>query len=431
MCTVNVLRKGLIWLLVLTIVAPPPVYGQDQPPPAVKFSQAELDRMLAPIALYPDALLAQVLMAATYPLEVVMADRWVRENKNLKGDALNDSLDKQPWDPSVKALVPFPEVLSMMSQRLDWTQRVGDAFISQQDDVMSTVQKLRDKAYAAGNLESNKEQKVSRSGDVIVIEPADPQIIYVPAYDPWWVYGPWWWPAYPPFVIYPSYPGVVIAPGFIWFGVGFVVGAFWCTAWGHWNWHNHNVFVNVNRTININRTHIVGTGFRTEAWRHEPSHRRGVLYRDQATRERFGQANRQSIEGRRQFRGFPGETGRGMAAPRPGEIQRVPSRQFEGRERPQMTGPQAPSRQIEGGRRPEMAAPRSTMPQSPSRSFESPPAFRSQGHAFEGINQGRGEIQRQSNWGRQSLSSHPQGGVGRPSFPGGAGGGTFHGGGHR
>jgi hypothetical protein len=173
MCTVNALRRGLIWLMVLMIATPPPVYAQDEKPPASKFSQAELDQMLAPIALYPDALLAQVLMAATYPLEVVMADRWVRENKNLESDALNDALDKQPWDPSVKALVPFPDVLSMMSRRLDWTQRVGDAFISQQADVMNTVQKLREKAYAAGNLTSNKEQKVSRSGDVIVIEPAD------------------------------------------------------------------------------------------------------------------------------------------------------------------------------------------------------------------------------------------------------------------
>jgi hypothetical protein len=297
---------------------------------------------------------------------------------------------------------------------MDWTQRVGDAFLSQQADVMSTVQKLREKAYAAGNLASSKEQKVSRSGDVIVVEPADPQVIYVPAYDPWWVYGPWWWPAYPPFVVYPFYPGVVIAPGFIWFGVGFFVGAFWCNAWGHWNWHNHTVFVNVNRNININRARVSGTGFRTEAWRHDPVHRRGVLYRDQVTRERFGQANRQAIEGRQQFRGFQSTQGRSMAAPRTGEIQRAPSRQFEGTTRP------------------EMAAPRSTTPQAASRSVTSPSAARSpQGQVFEGISQGRGEVQRQSNWGRQSLSTRPQGGASRSVSPGGMGGGSSHGGGHR
>jgi hypothetical protein len=301
----------------------------------------------------------------------------------------------------------------MMSQKLDWTQRVGDAFLSQQADVMSTVQKLREKAYAAGNLTNSKEQKVSRSGDMIVVEPADPQVIYVPAYDPWWVYGPWWWPAYPPFVVYPFYPGVVIAPGFIWFGVGIFVGAFWCTAWGHWNWHNHTVFVNANRSININRAHISGAGFRTEAWRHDPFHRRGVLYRDQVTRERFGQANRQAIEGRQQFRGFQSSQGRSMATPRPGETQRAPSKQFE------------------GGTRSEMAAPRSTTPQATSRTFASPPTARSpQGHVFEGINQGKGEVQHQSNWGRQSLSSQPQGGAGRSVSPGGMGGGSSHGGGH-
>lgn len=222
MFTQKLLRRALLGLAILAVTLPVQSTAQDVETTPSKFSQAELDQMLAPIALYPDALLAQVLMAATYPLEVVMADRWARENRNLSGDALNDALDRQPWDPSVKALVPFPDVLSMMSRNLDWTQRVGDAFLSQESDVMNTVQRLRAKASAQGNLQSNDKQTVSRPDDVIVIEPADVQLIYVPAYDPLWVYGPWWWSAYPPFIIYP-YPGFVVAPGFIWFGVGFVV----------------------------------------------------------------------------------------------------------------------------------------------------------------------------------------------------------------
>ena len=159
MKTKKIFIRTLIWLLILLTVTPLWVFAQDQPA-TKKFKQEELDQMLAPIALYPDSLLAQILMAATYPLEVVVADRWAKANKNLKGDQLNDALDKKDWDPSVKALVPFPQVLSMMSERLEWTQKLGDAFLDQQDEVMDTVQKLRAKAEAAGNLKDTEEQKV-------------------------------------------------------------------------------------------------------------------------------------------------------------------------------------------------------------------------------------------------------------------------------
>ena len=159
--------------------------------------------MLAPIALYPDSLLAQVLMASTYPLEVVMAERWVKEKKGLQGDQPNAELDKQNWDPSVKALVPFPQVLAMMSEKLEWTEKLGDAFLDQQAAVMDTIQKLRQKAQETGNLKSGNEQKVMTEGNTIVIEPTNPQVIYVPVYDPFIVYGPWWYPAYPPFWCYP------------------------------------------------------------------------------------------------------------------------------------------------------------------------------------------------------------------------------------
>lgn len=429
MVTKMLLRRAFIGLAILIVALPAPLNAQDAEAPAGKFSQAELDQMLAPVALYPDALLAQVLMAATYPLEVVMADRWVRENGNLRGDALNDALDKQPWDPSVKALVPFPDVLSMMSRNLDWTQRLGDAFLSQETDVMSTVQNLRARASAQGNLQSNDKQTVSRSDDVIVIEPADVQVIYVPAYDPLWVYGPWWWPAFPPFIIYP-YPGFVVAPGFIWFGVGFVVGAHWCTAWGHWDWHHHAVFVNANRTININRARAGGTGIRTEPWRHSPYHRRGVIYRDQFTRERFGQPNGRSIEGRRVYRGFPEGRG-GFAGARPGEPQRIEPA-------PHAAPLQTPPRSVEGGRRPETPwgsyAPEgqgrpgtpwgSYRPEGPQeahgRAFTAPPSgVAGQDHIFEGMHEGGGDIQRQSNWGRESLAPHGTGSRGGGGYRGG------------
>jgi len=157
-----------------------------------------LEQILAPIALYPDSLLAQILMASTYPLEVVQADRWAKQNKDLKGDALTAALEKQPWDPSVKSLVNFPQVLAMMSEKLDWTQKLGDAFLAQQKDVMDTVQGLRKKAVDAGNLKTTKEQQVIVEKETIIIEPASTQVVYVPTYNPTVVYGAWPYPAYPP-----------------------------------------------------------------------------------------------------------------------------------------------------------------------------------------------------------------------------------------
>ena len=180
MKTRKILIRIFIGLLLLT-VTPPWVFAQDQPG---KFRQEELDQMLAPIALYPDSLLAQILMASTYPLEVVQADRWVKANRNLTGDQLNDTLDKKNWDPSVRALVPFPQILSMMSERLEWTQRLGDAFLDQRDEVMDTIQQLRAKAQAAGNLRDTGEQRVMVEDRGIVIESAQPEVVYVPAYDP-------------------------------------------------------------------------------------------------------------------------------------------------------------------------------------------------------------------------------------------------------
>ena len=430
------LKNVLVWLLIALLAVPPPVFAQDSAAVVKKFSQEELDQMLAPIALYPDSLLGQVLIASTYPLEVVLADRWVKQNKNLKGDALNDALDKQNWDASVKALVPFPEVLSMMSEKTEWTQNLGDAFLSQQDDVMDTVQRLREKAHNAGNLKTTEQQVVVVEREIIRVEPANPQVVYVPVYDPRWVYGPWWWPAYPPYVYYPYRPGVVIAPGFIWFGMGFVVGAYWSSAWGYWDWPHHHVIVHTNRTININRTYVNVRNMPMDRWRHDPGHRRGVAYRDPHTRERYRQIDRRAVDSRRDFRGFEGvrpvDTRKpGVQAPRPGTQVTKPAPPTGKAARPDsVTGRVAQPGAIGGaGPRPgtQVTKPstQAAKPGTPTGKAAKPDAAvsrpateRAPGglsdrsaiergkspQVFQGIGKGN-EVRRQSNWGQNSRNA--------------------------
>ena len=210
---------------------------------------AELDQLVAPIALYPDTLLAQVLMASAYPLDIVQAERWVQANKNLAGDQLKAAVDKQPWDDSVKSLVATPSVLQMMSEKLDWTEKLGDAVVAQQADVMDAIQRLRAKAQANNKLSSTKEQTVSvqqeQGRQIIAIEPTDPNTVYVPFYDPGVVYGDWPYPDYPPY--YWPAPGYiaagVVATG-IAFGAGYALGR-WATGGRYWgggfNWNNNNI----------------------------------------------------------------------------------------------------------------------------------------------------------------------------------------------
>ena len=303
-------EKGFMRILICVFVLMLPSlsgFAQDQPTTR-QFSQEELDQMLAPIALYPDSLLAQILMATTYPLEVVQADRWIRANRNLTGDQLNDALDQQDWDPSVKALVPFQQVLSMMDERLEWTQKLGDAFLGQQEEVMDAVQQLRAKAQAAGNLGDTEEESVTVEDGDIEIEPAQPDVVYVPVYDPTVIFGPWWYPAFPPFFFLPP-PGVVIGfHGRMGFGRGIGVGRSWGHAWGHWDWRNHHLNVNTDRRININRNiDITATNVQTTQWQHDASHRKGVSYRNEETRQRYGQLLK-GAETRRDFRGFEQET---------------------------------------------------------------------------------------------------------------------------
>jgi hypothetical protein len=258
---------------------------------------------VAPIALYPDSLLVNVLAAATYPLEVVQADRWVTENKNLKGDQLRAAIDKLAWDDSVKALVSTPSVLSMMSQKLDWTQKLGDALLAQQPDVMDAIQRLRSKAYDNKKLTTTKQQKVTvqqtQGRQTIAIEPAIPDTIYVPYYDPATVYGAWPYAAYPPYYFgYPSYIGAgVIAAGLA-FGAGYALGR-WGNYWGGGcNWGNNNFFINRSNTINN-----IGNN-----WQHNPAHRQGVRYTNANVQQRFGNNSLQAGRGERMdFRGRGGE----------------------------------------------------------------------------------------------------------------------------
>ena len=293
-------------LLVLIIVWPACVLAQEQaaPPPtessaiaaptteARRFSQQELDQLLAPIALYPDALLAQVLMASTYPLEVVEANRWVKAHSYLMGDERQAALEEQNWDPSVKGLIIVPQVLSMMDEKLDWTEKLGDAFLAQQQDVMDTVQRLRAKAQAAGNLSSTPQQTVVTEGSTVSIQPANPEVIYVPVYNPAVIYGPWWWPV-PPYYWYP--PGYAAPGPFVYFGFGVVVGA---SIWGYCDWGHRTVIVNVPHYNTFNRTRITDPH-----WAHDVYHRRGVPYRDDALRREY-RGDLPGADARRDFRGY-------------------------------------------------------------------------------------------------------------------------------
>ena len=204
--------RAILGILALAALAPASLVAQTPAPPAQAapvYQAAQLDQLLAPIALYPDELLSQILMASTYPLEVVEAQRWVQDPKNagLKGDQLTAALQDKDWDPSVKSLVPFPQILVMMSDRLDWMQKLGDAFLAQQSDVMDAVQRLRQQAQAAGTLKSSPQQTVTTQDQTITVEPANPDTVYVPVYDPTVVYGTWPYPDYPPYYFPPHGPG--------------------------------------------------------------------------------------------------------------------------------------------------------------------------------------------------------------------------------
>src|SRR5208282_576526 len=224
-----------------------PAYAQQTPD--------QLQQLVAPIALYPDSLVAQVLAASTFPAEIVEADRWVQANPDLKGDALAQAVDQQSWDPSVKALCAFPTVLGNMDKNISWTSSLGDAYYNQEQDVMDAIQVMRQKAQQAGNLKDTQQQTVQTQGSDIVIQPATPDVVYVPAYDPWLVYGypvaawPGWYP----------YPGIWWGgPSLYWGGIGFGIGFYggYGWGWGHWGvgWGGRNVIYNNNRYYSRSNT---------------------------------------------------------------------------------------------------------------------------------------------------------------------------------
>ena len=235
----RLLVKSLCLTLAATLGLPAPLLAQGTYVGSATVvsqaavSQDERDSLLAPIALYPDQLLAQVLMAATFPQDVTDAAGFMRQNPGLRGIALDNALLDRNWDPSVLSLTAYPQVLDMMVQRPDWTRRLGEAFYADQDGVMQTVQELRARAEAAGNLLDTPQQRVIYEDRSIIIEPARPEVIYIPTYNPLVVYGPWWAPAYPPYYWQPSrvyYPGVVIGVGLVGFGIAYAISN------NHWGW---------------------------------------------------------------------------------------------------------------------------------------------------------------------------------------------------
>lgn len=405
-------------------------FAQDAPP----LTQAELDQLLAPVALYPDSLVSQVLMAATYPLEVVQAERWARANASLKADALTTALEKETWDPSVKSLVNFPQVLAMMSEKLDWTTKLGDAFLAQQKQVMDTVQKLRAKAKAEGNLETTKEQTiiVQEEGptEVIVIESASPEVIYVPTYNPTVVYGAWPYPAYPPYHYYP--PGYVAGAAALSFGLGVACGAAWGYAWGNCNWGHGDVDIDVDRNTFVNNKidrsrHKAEIGSRNRnvqngrgSWQHDPSHRKGAAYRDGNTAKKFGgPSTADAAKSRDSYRGRA-DAGRQ-------DLARGDADQFRGGQSPNRN-PSGPGNRDGAGNRIQGQDRSTSRPQDRGATADRrQPSQNNRGGAFDGAGQGQ-SARNQSQRGQASRSSPSRSGGGgrapasRPARGGGGGG---------
>jgi hypothetical protein len=417
-------------------------------PEAMPLRQEELDQMVAPIALYPDELLSQILMAATYPLEVIEAARWSQANPGLRGDSLSAALEQKNWDPSVKSLVNFPSVLQMMNDNLEWMERLGEAFLTSPDRVMNTVQNLREMARAQGNLKNTWEQRIltdPQSG-TIIIEPASPEVVYVPVYDPMVIYGPWWWPAYHPFTYYPR--GGVVPGRFLAFGAGVPIGAAWGYAWGGFDWLHHRVLINRNRNSHLNPR--IDRPTRKESnpvWVHDPNHRRGLAYRSPTAVRQFGGGTSPGADGRRAFRGFY-QPGTVRAVPpvinrpsgpvpvqniNPVQINPAPVRKPPEQIRPQQMPPSPgvpkseppkafvpampPARVTTGPGpvRPERVRPPVTVRPEPAQRLPAP-------SAFGGFGQG-GQTRQDSFRGHQSLSGGKAGGPaaehGRPAPAGG------------
>jgi hypothetical protein len=303
-----------------TNAAPSGTAGGEAP----KFTKDQLDSLVAPIALYPDPLLAQALAASTYPLELVQLQQWLSQNKNLKGKELVAAVEKQGWDASVQAMAPLPDVVKRMTENIKWTTDLGNAFLAQQSEVMDAVQRLRVKAKDKGALKSNDKMKVETKTEndksVVVIEQADPQVVYVPTYNPTVVYGPAVYPY--PYVYYPP-PGYYAGGMFLSFSFGVAMGAAFSGGWGyHPGWGGSNVYVNNNNTFVQNSNRVAGNANRGAGnqWRHNPQHRGGAPYPNRATANQFGGDRSRGPAGGQQFgagnRTSPNRIGNQNVSPR-------------------------------------------------------------------------------------------------------------------
>src|SRR5215471_118031 len=314
--------------LVAQTSAPPPAQSQEMTTTTndqqtTTLAPQELDSLVAPIALYPDPLLAQTLSASTYPLEVIQLQQWMNNNKNLQGKALADAVARQPWDPSIQSLVEFPDVVQRMAGNIQWTTDLGNAFLAQQSDVMDAVQRMRAKAQGTGNLKTSaqsvvKTETVPSGKQVIEIQQANPDVVYVPSYDPTVVYGA----APPEYPYYPyTYPGYVPGTALMW-GTGIALGAAAWGAWGgHWgdcDWNhgdvnvNNNYNYNKNANRNANRNVNRGQAGQGNRWQHNPQHRGNAPYGNRQTANKFGG------QGARGQGGAGNRPGGGGAGNRPG-----------------------------------------------------------------------------------------------------------------
>ena len=456
----RLIMAALLCLLPLGALAQTPAAAPSQ----ALLKPAELDQLVAPIALYPDALLSEVLIASTYPLEVVQADRWAKSNNSLKGEALTAALAKQGWDDSVKALAQVPNVLTIMADQLEWTQKLGDAVLAQQPELMDAIQRLRGRAQANGKLQSTKEQTVTvesaapaqggggqaqegqAPAQYIVIEPTSPTEMYVPYYDPAVVYGAWPYPDYSPYYFPPPpgyYAGGAIAAG-IAFGSAVAIGH---AIWGNCDWGRRNINV-ANRNVNINnldRSNINNFN----KWEHNADHRHGVKYNNADVRQKFAKNDIQAGKGARQdFRGKdgqkvidsarPGAGNRPGAGDRPGGEDRDRSGAGDrpgagaskGGERPTAKSADRPGGGQKAAQKPAQkpaakpSASRADRPGGGQKAAQKPaqkPAAKpsaSRDTAFSNVQSGA-KTRAQADRGRQSIG----GGGGAPRVAGGGGGG--------
>jgi hypothetical protein len=316
--------------------------GNDQIVATAPLPQDQLDALLAPIALYPDQLLAQVLMASTYPLDVAEAARFVQQNPSLTGPALDRALQNQNWDPSVLSLTAYPQVLLMMNEMPDWTQRLGDAFLANQQQVMDTVQMLRSRAQAAGNLRNTSQQTVMDQGGIIDIEPAQPQYVYVPVYDPTVIYGSWSEAYVPPYWYPPAIYGYPdLRPGF---AAGIFFGSACRIDYNHWgwarpNWRGHDIDVNVSHNYFANRPQYVDH-WRDGRWAHSPEPHHNVAYRDNGSQ--WARPGNAGVQPREPYRTRdPAQMQQAIArpAPQPQPFTRLPQLQQSYARPPQLQQP--------------------------------------------------------------------------------------------